>query len=320
MKNFKYIQPKSLSEVKKYFSDNHSVLYAGGTDVLGLVKKEVYNYENMIDLKSVPDLDKVEEVKGKGLKIGALVKISEIAESEIIKNKYTALSDAAQKVASPQIRNMATLGGNICQRPRCWYYRDDYACLRKDGDYCYAEEGENKYHAVIGGSPCFIVHPSDTAVALMALDAVFNIFDGNAEREVPISEFFVQPDEDVYLENILKPYEVLTSVFIPEQKNKVSRFIKFAERDVWDFAMASVAVKVEKNGNKITGGKIILGGVAPIPWYDEKINKGISGLTLDEKSIDEFSKLALQDAEPLSKNGYKITLARNLIKMILSEI
>ncbi len=323
MQTFKYVQPKSLSDAAGISEKEKdaAVLFAGGTDVLGLIKNDIISPSEVINLKSIPGLDKIEYPNGAGLKIGALTTISEIAEHPDIMKNFTVLAEAVKEVGSPQLRNVGTIGGNICQRPRCWYFREEFDCIRKGGDICYAIGGENKYHCVVGGGPCYIVHPSDIAVALVALNAEFTITNGNNFTKVPADKFFVLPGQNSLQENILKPGEILTEIFIPELSSVAgSRYIKFTERNVWDFAIVSVAAVVNKNGNKINSAKIVFGGVAPVPWIDEDLNSMLSGMELSDKSIEAAASNTLMDAEPMEKNEYKIPLARNLVKKILKDL
>jgi xanthine dehydrogenase YagS FAD-binding subunit len=322
MQTFKYVQPKSLSDAAGLSEKEKdaAILFAGGTDVLGLIKNDIISPSKVINLKSIPGLNNIEYSDGDGLKIGALTTVNEIAEHPVITENFTVLSEAAKEVASPQLRNVGTIGGNICQRPRCWYFREEYDCNRKGGDICYAIGGENKYHCVVGGGPCYIVHPSDIAVALVALNAEFTITNGKDSNKVPADKFFVLPEQNPLQENILKPGEILTEIFIPELPASAgSSYIKFTERNVWDFAIVSVAAIINKSGNKINSAKIVFGGVAPIPWIDEDLNSMLSGMELSDKSIETEAGNTLMDAEPMEKNGYKISLARNLIKNILKS-
>jgi len=323
MQTFKYVQPKSVryaAGISEKEGDV-AVLFAGGTDVLGLIKNDIISPSEVINLKSIPGLNKIEYTDGAGLKIGALTTISEIAEHPVIMKEFTVLSEAAKEVASPQLRNVGTIGGNVCQGPRCWYYREEFDCIRKGGEICYAIGGENKYHCVVGGGPCYIVHPSDLAVALVALNAEFTITNGKDLNNVPANKFFVLPEQNSLQENILKPGEILTEIFIPEPpSNASSSYIKFTERNVWDFAIVSVAAVVNKNGNKINSANIVFGGVAPIPWIDGDLNSMLSGMELSDKSIESVAATALMDAEPMEKNDYKIPLARNLVKKVLKDL
>ncbi|MEJ2637307.1 MAG: xanthine dehydrogenase family protein subunit M [Calditrichia bacterium] len=323
MKNFTYLQPKTLKEASQQLGSSWQTAlpYAGGTDLLGLLKNETETPEKLVNLKSLPDLTSITYTPGKGLRRGALAKITAIAGHPVIREKYAVLAQAASQVGSPQLRNAGTLGGNLCQRPRCWYFRGDFHCLRKGGDMCYAVDGENKYHCIIGGTPCFIVHPSDPAVALLALDASVTVFSGKNSRSVPLKDFFVLPEQNVERENILKPGEIVTEIQVPDvSPDTKSKYIKFKERDVWDFAVVSVAAVIRKSGNRIEAGKVAFGGVAPKPWLEETVNRGLNGFSPSEENIKTLAGEALKDATPLEHNQYKLPLAHNLLKRILSEL
>jgi xanthine dehydrogenase YagS FAD-binding subunit len=323
MNDFKYIQPKTLEQASRFLSKekNTAAILSGGTDLLSLMKENIYSYDNVVNIKSIPDLDKIEYKKGEGLHIGALTKLSELSNSKIIDEKFTVLAEAAKEIASPQLRNMGTVGGNICQRPRCWYYREDFECIKKGGGECFAYEGENKYHSVIGGGPCYIVHPSDLAVALTALDAKIKISSADSFRVVPIGEFFVLPKDDYLFENILKDGEIVTEVIIPDMPNGTkSRYIKIKERGTWDFAIVSVAAVITKIGSTISSGKVAYGGVAPVPWTEEKFNNSLSNMEPLKSEIEKISKSILSQAEPLKQNKYKVILAKNLTNRILSNL
>lgn len=316
---FSYIQPKSIEEAVK-FGDT-ARLYAGGTDLIGLLKDDIIQTDKVIDLKNLKGLDKIEDKGSKGIEIGPLVKIVELIENKTIQEKYPLLVQTAKEISSPQLRNMGTVGGNICQRPRCWYFRGDFDCIRKGGDTCFAVSGENKYHCIIGGGPCFIVHPSDLAVALLALDAKIEITSKDGRNTLPANDFFILPDEDATKENILKPGEVVTKIIVPQQSKEIkTAYIKLKERASWDFTVVSVAAILETDGKTIKKGKLAFGGIAPRPWMDEEINKKLAGLKTDEASADAFISSLFTEAEPMEKNEYKVILARNLVKRIIVDI
>lgn len=319
MKNFNYKKPKNLKEANQLLKAGQQVFpYAGGTDLLGLIKDGILQPRELVDIKGLPGLDKISYSPGKGLVIGAAVPAAEVAGHALIEQKYPVLAQAARAVASPQLRNTGTIGGNLCQRPRCWYFRGDFNCLRKGGDTCYAVEGENKFHCVIGGGPCFIVHPSDTAVALLALDAEVAIFSGKKTKQVGLKDFFVLPDKEVTKENILQPGDILTGIHVPDAAADMhGKFLKYTERGVWDFATVSGAVVYFGDKKKVKKGKIILGGVAPIPWFEEEASAALTGVALDTGTIDKLAAKVLQDAEPMTQNEFKITLACNLVKSLL---
>jgi len=323
MKNFTYMQPASLKEAQKNLGEDWrtSLLLAGGTDLLGLMKDGIETPQRVVNLKSVPGLENISYETGRGLTIGALTSLRAIAEHPLIREKYTALAEAASEVASPQLRNLGTLAGNLCQRPRCWYYRGGFKCLRKSGDVCFAVDGRNKFHCIVGGGPCFIVHPSDTAVALNALNASVTFLAGRKTRTVPISEFFILPEINVERENILSPGDILTQITIPDPPaGSKSHFLKMKERGVWDFALVSVAAKIQRTGTAISSGTIALGGVAPIPWLEKNVSSKLAGVSANSESLSQVSQQALLDAEPLAENGYKIPLARNLIRRALGTL
>jgi xanthine dehydrogenase YagS FAD-binding subunit len=323
MKSFAFIHPKTLEDTTKQLGKNwdDSLLYAGGTDLIGMIKHHLVIPQKLVNLKSLQALNNINFLPGKGLQVGALVKVAELAENEIINKQFSVLAQAAKEVASPQLRNMGTVGGNICQRPRCWYFRGDFHCLRKGGDICYAFDGQNKYHCVIGGGPCYIVHPSDLAVALLALDAKVKISSGKKSREIALENFFVLPEDNVLRENILKPGEIVSEIFIPlPPTGSHSSYIKIKERGAWDFAVVSLAAVIEKSGNKIRSARIAYGGVAPIPWMDKELNKKLKGLIVSEESLKNLAKKVFREAEPLEKNAYKILLGQNLLKRILLTI
>ncbi len=329
MRNFEYLQPKTIEEASIMLAKQGStgLPYAGGTDALGLMKDNIISPEKVVNLKHLPGMTTKKYTPGEGLRLGALVTVAEVAADQTIENVYPVLSEAANEVASPQLRNVGTVGGNICQRPRCWYFRsDEFHCLRKGGDMCYAFEGQNKYHCIVGGGPCYIVHPSDLAVALLTLNANVTIFDGNKSRAVPISEFFVLPEKDYTVENILKPGEIVTEITIPDlPKGTKSGYIKMKERDVWDFAIVSVGAVVPPPGVKSTeqllGEKrIAFGGIAPIPWFAQDLNKQLNQTSLTADAIEKLTAASLSNASPLSKNRYKVPLARNLTRQLLNRL
>ena len=323
MKDFAYLQPETLTDASKLLENTfeESLPYAGGTDLLGMMKNDLATPEKVVNLKSIPGLTEIKYTPGKGLSIGALVRVAQIASDKTIQQKYTVLAQAAQKVASPQLRNMGTIGGNLCQRPRCWYFRGDFHCLRKGGDMCYAVDGENKYHCIIGGVPCFIVHPSDTAVALLALNASLKIFKGKKSREVPLSDFFVLPEQNILRENILEPGEIVTEIMVPETPgNAKSQYIKFIERGAWDFTMVSVAAVIRNSSQQIQSGRIAFGGVAPVPWQEKELNNRLTRFSVTEGNLKQIGEIALKEATPLEHNGYKLILARNLLKRVLTNL
>jgi xanthine dehydrogenase YagS FAD-binding subunit len=246
-----------------------------------------------------------------------------LAEDPLIKNEYPALNEAANSVATPQLRNMGTAGGNLCQRPRCWYYRDPQVkCRKKGGSRCFAFRGKNKYHAILGGGLCYIVHPSDLAPALISLDAEISINSPKGDKTIPLANFYILPKVNVRKENILEPNEVLREIKIPPIKKGVkSTYSKFIERGAWDFAVVSAAVKGTVSGDVFRDIKIVLGGVAPIPWRLVRAENIIKGKKVTEDLVRDATSEALKEAKPLDDNGYKKELVETVLcRAVLSLI
>lgn len=310
MNNFKLAQPQNIEQAASLLADKKVFLMAGGTDLLDEIKNEIIIPDVVVDLKSIPDLAYIQRTDGK-VRIGAMTRVSELAENQTIKTSYPVLHEAALSLATPQLRNVGTVGGNLCQRPRCWYYRDPQVeCRKKGGSRCYASGGRNRYHAILGGDICHIVYPSDLAPALISLDAEVTIATANGNRTVPLEEFYTLPRVDVQKENILKINEILKEIEIPTPKNEAkSTYVKLKERGTWDFALVSAAVCGIASGKTFKDIKIVLGGVAPIPWRLEKAENLLKGNPVTNDVVKQAVKEALSDARPLNENAYKQDLA-----------
>jgi xanthine dehydrogenase YagS FAD-binding subunit len=291
----------------------------GGQDLLTTMKAYITRPPRVVNLKTIKGSGTVSSDGAGGLKIDALVTLSQLIDHVDVQKNYPGLVEAAHSIATPQIRNMGTVGGNLNQRPRCWYFRsEELQCLRKGGDTCYAKEGENKYHAILGETSCVMVHPSDLSPMLIALGAVVTIAGKAGKRDLPISAFF--SENDVRRENVLGPGEIVTQIQLPATAAK-STYLKFKERASLDFAMASVAGVVEFNSDKtVKQSKIVLGGVAPVPWPVPKVDIFLAGKKLDDATIQQAAVIALADAKPLSQNGYKIPLAQTLVRRVLTKL
>ncbi len=322
MKAFEYIYPKDVKSVPAVLGEyeGKALLYAGGTDALARMKEGVDRPEHVVNLKGLDELSSIWDDKD-GLQIGAGTLLSTIANSDVVK-QYGGLAKAVETVATIQLRNMGTLGGNLCQRPRCWYYRSrHFDCVRKGGDVCFAISGDNKYHAILGGFPCYIVYPSDVAPMLITLGAEIEILGPQGTKRVPLEDFYILPDENSTRENILKFDEIVTKVIVPKKAKQLkSHYLKFKERDSFDFAMVSVAVSGKVSGNKISDLKIAMGGVAPKPWRAFKAEKVLDGKTITDDLLKQAGEAELKDAEPLEQNEYKITLTKNLLKRAVGEL
>ena len=316
MEKFAYVNATNVEQAPSLLSGEwgETMVIAGGTDLLGELKEYIETPAKVVNLKTIPGLDEI-KADATGLTIGALATLGEIAAHPTIRKHYTALAEAAASVASPQIRNVGTLGGNLCQRPRCWYYRNpEIICLKKGGDMCYAVDGLSKYHAIFGGGPVYIVHPSDTAPALIALGAAVKIIGPEGERTMPLEEFFILPDINPERENVLEPNEVVAEVHVPKPTaNTKSLYLKARERGSFDFALSSVAAAFEMNGSTCREASIVLGGVAPIPWRSNEAEAALNGERITEAVAKRAGSEAVKNAEPLNDNGYKVALTQNLV-------
>lgn len=292
---------------------------AGGTDLLTLMKSDIVQPDHLVDIKRLVELDDRIAVTTDGLSIGALATLAEIEDDPLVRDLCPALSQAASLAATPQLRNMATIGGNLLQRPRCWYYRSEHVqCWLKGGDDCPAHEGENQLHALFGGGPCYAVHPSDLATVLVAAQATIQIRSIDGERSVSLADFFTLPDEQRRTENILRDDELIAAVTIPPAPvGTRAVYLKAMERKVWAFALVGVAAIVTLNDDQVTAARMALGGVAPIPWRVTAAEAALQGGRLDAATIERAAAAALVEAQPLAKNGYKVPLAQALIRRAL---
>ena len=320
MQPFTYTRPETIDEAVGQ-ADGARYL-AGGTDLLTLMKRDIDTPERLIDIKRLPELDDTITSTGDGVEIGALATLSELERHPLITASYPALSGAAAIAATPQLRNMATIGGNLLQRPRCWYYRsEEVTCWLNGGDTCHAREGENQHHALFQPSPCVATHPSDPATALLALDAEVTVRGPGGERTVPIGEFFAAPEEERRRETTLGAGEIVTAIRLPAvAPNERSTYRKAMDRKVWAFALVGVAARVVMDGDRVSEARLVLGGVAPVPWRVETAEAELVGTTLDAAAIDKAAEAALEGAIPLAKNGYKIPLARALVRNALEDL
>jgi xanthine dehydrogenase YagS FAD-binding subunit len=321
MPNFSYVRPKSLKDAVKQLSSEGSGVLAGGTDLLGCLRDHVFETKKLVSITDLADLRGIKKTADGGLKIGALTTVTEVAESKLVQELYPGLSQAAAEVASPQLRNQGTMGGNLCQKPRCWYYRGEFHCLRKGGDRCFAATGENQFHCIFGGGPCFIVHPSDTAPALAAFGANVVIAGPKGSRFVPVEKLFVLPSVDVHRDTALASGEIITEIIVPpQQKGGRSSYRKVRARNSWDFAVAGAAIALVKSGDTVTSAWIVLSGAAPIPWRTKAAEDAIIGKRLDAGVIAKAADAAVKGAQPLHHNGYKVALFRGIIEEELARL
>jgi len=318
MKVFSYYNARDIQDATAVLGDSgrDSRALAGGTDLLGEIKNRYISPDRLVNLKSIKGLDRIKYSSKDGLTLGALVTLDEIAGNRQVRSRYPALAEAAESIGSPQLRNVGTIGGNLCQRPRCWYYRgEEYPCLRKGGGECYAVSGRSKYHCIIDGGPCFIVHPSDTAPVLMAYGARLTVSSAGGTRELGLDDFFILPAVDATRENILEPGEIITEIKVPApSESRKGCYLKFRERESRDFALVGAAAVLEMEGGICRRASIVLSGVSPAPHRAAAAEKALSGQRLDLAAVVKAAEAALADAEPLDENGYKVQLAKTILK------
>ncbi len=318
---FTYVQPTTIGDAVRALATPGARACAGGTDLLGCLRDRVLTVETLVSLNGLTELHGVSELANGGLRIGALTTLTELASHALVHARYHALAAAAAAAASPQLRNQGTIGGNLCQRPRCWYYRGDFHCARKGGDTCFAKEGENQLHAIFGGDVCVMVHPSDTAPALMALDASVRLAGPAGARTVALDAFFVLPSTNYTRETVVEPGELVTDILLPPPPAiAVSTYRKLRARGAWDFALTGAAVALGLRGKKIERARIVLSGVAPVPWRVELAERELVGHELSDALIERVAQRASAGATPLSANGYKVALVRGAVAEALSEL
>jgi xanthine dehydrogenase YagS FAD-binding subunit len=327
LNKFSYQRAATIKEAAQAAARPEARILAGGTDLLGCLRDEIFPARNLVSITGLQELKGIRSRSGGGLRIGALATLAEIAAHADVKKSYPVLEQAARSAATPQLRNQGTLGGNLCQRPRCWYFRGDFQCRRKGGSTCFAETGESQLHAIFGGEGCFMVHPSDLAPALVALDARVSIAGRSGSRTIPLASFFILPKtsvvkEDVVQtalkENVLQPGEIVTEVLLDApQPGTVSRYRKVSERAAFDFALAGAAIVLVMAAGKVLKARVVLSGVAPVPWRSAEAEAALTGKSIDAATVSAVGAAAVKGALPLPDNGYKIPLVSGIIEETL---
>ncbi len=323
MRGFELYEATTVSQAVDLLRQNSSrsaKVIGGGSDLVGGMMKDWVSGpglpipEVLIDLTTIKDLATISSTND-GATIGAAVTLTDVIEHEDLQKKFPLLVAAAQSVASPLIRNFGTIGGNVNQRPRCWFFRgEDFNCYKKGGDFCYAVTGDNRYHAIIGGELCYIVHPSDTATALLALNASAKITGVNGDKTVAFDSYFTGPREDVLRENVLKPGEFVTHITIPNPAGGTKMaWNKLKDRQVYDFALTSVAVAFTVDGPNWKDGRITLGGVSPVPYRAKVVEDALKGKDI-KATIKQAAAQIRTVTRPMSLNAYKVDLAQGLIE------
>lgn len=320
MEKFAYASPKTAKEALALLSDKwgETAVLAGGTDLISSMKEDLVKPRLVVNIKGIPEMHGIKQEKS-GVTIGAAVTLDEIAESAFLRKAYPAIHAAATGITSPQIRNMGTIGGDLCQRPRCWYFRNGFGLLAKSpkGE-ALVPTGENRYHAIINNSgPAYFVSPSSFGPALAALDAKIQIASASGIRQVAASEFFVSPKTESEREIALQPNELVTGIFLPAAGANATYEIR--ERHAIDWPLATASVSLTMAGGKISKARVVLGHVAPTPFAATEADKFLAGKTIDEATAEAAGKAAVMSATPLSQNLYKVKLAQVAVKRALLE-
>ncbi|MEA2708838.1 MAG: xanthine dehydrogenase YagS FAD-binding subunit [Phycisphaerales bacterium] len=315
MNSFEWANATSVAEAQT-LREEGTVFKAGGVDLLDLMKERIATPKRVVNIREMTGFDHITPGDDGSLKLGPMVTLSRIEQDKFIRERFTALADACGHAATPQIRNMATVGGNLLQRPRCWYFRSEqFPCRKKGGEICFAQQGENQYHAIFNNGVCAIVHPSAAAVALVALGATIELTgDKGAKREMKLEEFFILPNVDVTRENKLQPGEILTEIRIPAlPKGARSAYIKQGEKESMDWPVAEAAAVLEMDGDKCKSASIVLGAASPVPRRAKEAQTALKGESVTVELARAAAEATLADASPMTNNGYKIPLFTTII-------
>ena len=315
MKPVEWSNPTTVAEVVGALSQG-AAIKAGGLDLVDMMKEGLIAPSRLVNLRSVRGLDRVEHTPGQGLRVGPLVTLARLADHPDVRRRARALADAAGHAATPQIRNVATLGGNLLQRPRCWYFRSEaFLCRRKGGSHCFALDGENQYHAIFDNGFCAVVHASATATALVALGATLVVTNAKGPRDVALESIFVGPTADVTREHKLAVDDVITEIRIPDlPPGAASAYAKLGEKESFDWPLAEVACVIERAGGRCTKASVVLGAAAPTPHRSREAEAALAGQPLTEDSARAAAKAALRGATPLAQNGYKVQIFETLLR------
>lgn len=321
MQAFEYANPGTLREAVGLLPSawGEAEILAGGTDLLSLMKNYVATPKRVVDIKNLKELQGISEERA-AIRIGALVTLQELLDSDLIRRAFPAITTAAEGVSSMQIRNRGTVGGDLCQRPRCWYFRLGHGLLAKDPQgKSLVPEGDNRYHAILGNTgPAYFVNTSSLAPALIALEASVTLVSPGGERTVALAEFFRTPTGDGEREHVLRPNEVLTEVRIPAAaRNRRNATYEVRQRELLDWPLATASVALDLNGSTVRQARIVLGHVAPVPWRSVEAERALGGQPVNEQTATRAGETAVGGARPLSGNAYKVQLARVAVKRAL---
>lgn len=320
MKAFAYVDAANETEAVAALGTRRGRILpiAGGMDLLALMKDYVAQPDRLVNLKR---LDRaIEATADGGLRVGAAATLVDLAEHAGARRLYPALVESAAEVGTPQIRHAGTVGGNVAQRPRCWYFRnEEFACLKKGGARCFAVDGENDLHAIFGDGPCHIVHPSSLAVPILAYGGRFRVVGPSGAREVAAEDFFQMPDENLMGENVLRPDEIVTHVMLPPPGNVRSATYEVRFKQSHDWPLAAASVVLSMSGETVAGARVVMGAVAPVPWRAEAAERALAGQRITETTAASAADAAVRDAKPMSGNAYKVRIARTAVKRAIAR-
>ena len=319
MQAFEYTAPTTKEQAVQALAANwgETEVLAGGTDLLSVMKDYVATPRRVVDIKGVKELQGITPRAG-GLRIGALVTFDQLIAGAAVKQQYPSLVQAAEGVASQQVRARGTVGGDLCQRPRCWYYRAGFGLLAQDNGKPLVPDGENKYHAVFGGGPAYFVSPSSLGPALVSLDAKVRLFGPAGAREVAAADFFVAPKTSDQRENVLKANEILTEIVLPPPAGRNATY-EVRQRTALDWPLAAAAVVLKLEGKRIVNARVVLGHVAPVPWRSKPAEDALNGKTVSDQLAAQAGEAAVREAQPLNGNRYKVQLARVAVKRAILQ-
>lgn len=325
MRTFTHAGAKDVEQAVTLSKNAHAAgksaaFASGGSDLLALVKERIIRPDVIVGLRGLKNLDQVTPGSG-GLTIGGQTTLDALSRHEAVRRQHAVLAEAAGSVATPQIRNVGTIAGNVAQRPWCWYYRNGFPCFKAGGNQCFSFAGENQFHAIFGGGPSYIVHPSDTAPALVALGATVKVVGPSGERTLNVADLFVLPRQDAAHETVLGPDDVIVSMTVPNARPGTrSTYHKVLDREAWTHAVVSAAVVLEMDGQTCRQARVVLGGVAPIPWRLPEVERMLAGQRITETLAAQAGEAAVVGARPLSKNAYKIPLTKAMVRRTLIDL
>jgi len=322
MRQFEYTTPQTTQQAIALLGQNwaQAQVLAGGTDLLALMKDDVQSPKRVVNIKMIPGLAGIQYNATGGLRIGALTRLADVADNADVRRYYPMVAYAFDEAASPQIRNMATVGGNLCQRPRCWYFRNGFGLLATQNGKSMVIDGDNRYHAIIGNDgPAKFVTPSTIAPALIAHGAKIRIVGSSGQREVELAKFYRLPQAETEREHDLNPNDVVTEIIVPPANGVKSAQYEVRQKMAFDWPLSLASVALWMDGNTIKQANIVLGAVAPVPWLSTEAAQALVGKSINEKSAEAAGEAAVSIAKPLSRNGYKVQLTRTAVKRAILQ-